>query len=112
MTAYLIRYQVDYGKFGPEERTPNQGLTHKLVVLSGVTDPEDGDRYSQFSHSYDGDTMKPMQPLDLMRAWVLMAADLAEHPEMPEAERMFCRAVFDSYCQAVMGGGPKPSKVN
>jgi len=98
---YLIRYRIDHGRYGKDDAGEGDGLTQDLIVVSCITHPNGA--YSQVWYGVDGENGGPLDHRDVFKAWILIAAELRNKPDLSPAQREFLNQMFEAWRGAVLG---------
>lgn len=102
--VYRIRYSVQHGHFTKADLRGDGGCDAMLVV-SIIRGPDGSVSYA--FPSRDGETGEELAPVELFKAWSMLAHQLAEQPELPDWQRSIAVDAFAGVRETVLllGGG-------
>ena len=92
--TYPVAYNIEHGKFTPEELKAQEMGGCDAVIVHSIVYPKDGSRSELILCS--GADGKPLDDLEMFKSWVSMAHQLSQSKEIGGEPRELTKLVFEA----------------
>jgi len=112
--TYKLRYKLEPWTGSADEaraQTKEGWGACDAMLVASIIYPEDGSLSVSLA-SKDGRTGNPLDDIECLKVWTMLARQLGESKTLPEVQRDFCFQVFEAYRLAMLAAREKEERTS